>query len=72
MEQSMAHHRDVNAPQKLDVAAIAQFEDEDEIIGINNRIHNLTRDIAGEPEAHNELILKRSRLYNRKAKRLRT
>lgn len=68
----MAHHRDVNAPQKLDAAAIAQFEAEDDIIAINDRIHNLTRAIDGKREDHNELVLERSRLYNQKAKRLRT
>lgn len=67
----MAHHRDSNAPQKLDAAAIAQFEEEDEIVAMNDRILSLTHKIAGKPEAHPDLTLERSRLYNRKAKRLR-
>lgn len=71
MELSMAHHRDVNAPQKLDAAALAQFEAQDDIVAINNRIHNLTREIDGKPEDHPDLVLERSRLYNQKAKRLR-
>lgn len=71
MEQSMAHHRDVNVPQRMNAAAIAQFEEEDDIITINERIAILTLKIAGRPEAHKDLERERSQLYNRKAKRLR-
>ncbi|KAJ5465460.1 hypothetical protein N7530_009247 [Penicillium desertorum] len=42
MEQSMAHHRDPNAPMKLDTASIDAFENIDEIKVINERIHLLT------------------------------
>lgn len=67
----MAHHRDVNVPQKMNAAAIAQFEAEDDVIAINKRISVLTLKIAGNPKAHKDLERERSQLYNRKAKRLR-
>lgn len=66
----MAHHRDSNVPLQLDAAAIAQFEGEDDIVKMNQRIASLTQQIAGEPEVHKHLTIERSRLYNKKAKRL--
>lgn len=70
MEQSMAHHRDPNAPQKLDAAAIAAFEERDEIKVINERIAYLASATAGKPQLHKQLTVKRTQLHNRKSKHL--
>lgn len=45
----MAHHRDTNVPQKLNVATIVEFKAEDKIININRSITDLTVKIAGNP-----------------------
>ncbi|KAJ5713927.1 uncharacterized protein N7483_011108 [Penicillium malachiteum] len=47
IEQSIAYHRDLNAPQKLDAATIAVFEETEEIKIMNQRITYLTSVIAG-------------------------
>lgn len=52
MEQSIAHHRDPNAPQRLDAAAITAFKERDEIKAMNQRIASLTSEIAGKPQLH--------------------
>ncbi|KAI9040418.1 uncharacterized protein KD926_008241 [Aspergillus affinis] len=70
MEQSMAHHRDPNAPQHIDAAALAEFESDDEILALNKQIAALTKQIAGRPTVHRDLDLERRRLYSRKAKKL--
>jgi hypothetical protein len=70
MEQSMAHHRDPNAPKRLDAAAITAFEERDEIKAMNQRIACLTSEIAGKPQLHERLAAERAQLYNRKARRL--
>lgn len=70
MEQSMAHHRDPNAPQKLDAAAVAAFEESDEIKVINERIAYLTSVIAGKPQLYKELAIERAKLHNSKSKHL--
>lgn len=62
MEQSMAHHRDTNVPQKLDAAAISEFEAQDEIVNINRRIADLTVEIAGNPQVHEDLVSERAHL----------
>lgn len=72
MEQSMAHHRDPNAPQRLDAAAIQAFEERDDIKSMNRRIAYLTSEIAGEPQLHKELAAERTHLYSRKSKLLET
>lgn len=70
MEESMAYHRDSNVLLRLDAAAIAEFEREDEIVKLNLKIASLTQQIAGEPQVHKDLAVERSRLYNKKTKRL--
>lgn len=72
MEQSIAHHRDPNAPQRLDAAAITAFKERDEIKAMNQRIASLTSEIAGKPQLHEQLAIERAQLYSRKAKRLET
>lgn len=67
----MAHHRDTNVPQKLDAAAIAEFEAQDEIVNINRRIADLTAKIASNPRGYEDLVSERARLYAKKAKRRR-
>ncbi|OKP07148.1 hypothetical protein PENSUB_6108 [Penicillium subrubescens] len=68
MEQSMAHHRDPNAPQRLDAAAITAFEERDDIKAMKWRIAFLTAQIAGKPQLNEQLAVERTQLYNRKAK----
>lgn len=70
IEQSIAHHRDLNTPQKLDATTIAAFEETDEIKMINQRIAYLTSVVTGQPQFHNDLVVERTNLYSRKAKRL--
>ncbi|GMG01327.1 unnamed protein product [Aspergillus oryzae] len=72
MEQSMAHHRDQNVPLRLDAASLAEFEKDEEVILINQRISELTQEIRGRPDKHADLVSERSKLYTRKAKKLRT
>lgn len=68
MEQSMAHHRDPNAPHQLDAAAITEFEEKTEIKDINEKIASLTAIFAGKPKLHEQLVIERAQLYNKKAK----
>lgn len=70
MEQSMAHHRDTNVPLYLDAAAQAEFEQDTEVVALNERIADLTKRIAGMPDTHKALASERSRLYTKKAKLL--
>ncbi|KAA8644962.1 uncharacterized protein ATNIH1004_009173 [Aspergillus tanneri] len=72
MEQSMAHHRDPNVPQHLNAAALAEFERDEEVVSLNERIAELTKQIAGHPELHKTLVVERNRLYSKKAKKLET
>jgi hypothetical protein len=71
MEQSMAHHRDPNVPLRLDAATLFEFEHDEEIVGLNARIADLSRRIPGQPSIHKSLAEGRSRLYTQKAKNLR-
>lgn len=71
MEQSMAHHRDPNVPRHLNAARLAEFEHNDEIIVLNEKIAELTKQIGGQPETHKDLFLERNLLYSRKARKLR-
>ncbi|KAF4155474.1 hypothetical protein CNMCM6069_007995 [Aspergillus lentulus] len=71
MEQSMAHHRDPNVPLHLDAAAIIEFEHDEEVVALNRRISELTDQIGGEPDLHKSLAAERSRLYTKKARKLR-
>jgi hypothetical protein len=71
MEQSMAHHRDPNVPLRLDAATLFEFEHDEEIVGLNARIADLSRRIAGQPSIHKSLAEERSRLYTQEAKDLR-
>lgn len=66
----MSHHRDPNAPQNLDAAAITAFEETNEIKAMNRRIAYLTSEIARMPQLHENLAAERAQLYSRKAKRL--
>ncbi|KAJ5600686.1 hypothetical protein N7450_001753, partial [Penicillium hetheringtonii] len=68
IEQSMAHHRDPNAPIKLNTASIDTFENTDEIKDINKRIHFLTSQISDQPLMHPDLDTKRITLYSKKSK----
>ncbi|KAF7590037.1 hypothetical protein BBP40_003426 [Aspergillus hancockii] len=72
MEQSMAHHRDQNVPLRLDAASLAEFEKDEEVILINQRISELTQEIRGRPDKHADLVSEGSKLYTKKAKKLRT
>lgn len=54
-EESMAHHRDLNAPVKLDAAAAAEFENDEEIKGLYAEIELLTKRINGKPDKHPDL-----------------
>lgn len=70
MEQSMAHHRDPNAPRHLNAAGFAAFEADEEIIALNKEIAKLTNQIGGQPDFHKDLAKVRTGLYSKKAKRL--
>ncbi|KAJ5366659.1 hypothetical protein N7541_000600 [Penicillium brevicompactum] len=70
MEQSMSHHRDSNVPLQLNAATIEQFQTDDEIVKMNQRISHLTQEIAGRLEENRDLVFERARLYSKKAKRL--
>lgn len=69
MEDSMTHHRDPNVPQDLNARAISDFEEDEEIIKINQRIAELTEQIRRQPSLHEGLAAERSQLYSKKAKR---
>ncbi|KAH1736917.1 hypothetical protein KXV51_002696 [Aspergillus fumigatus] len=71
MEESMAHHRDTNVPQRLDAAAIAQIENDDEMKEIYHRIDEITQQIGGKPAEHKELAREREKLYTKAAKKRR-
>lgn len=66
----MSHHRDSNVPLQLNAATIEQFQSDDEIIKMNQRIAHLTQEIAGKLEENRDLVFERARLYSKKAKRL--
>ena len=66
----MSHHRDPNMPLRLNAAAFAKFQADDEIVAINQRIAHITREITGKLEENRDLMFERSRLYSKKAKRL--
>jgi hypothetical protein len=70
MEQSMSHHRDSNVPLQLNAATIAQFQNDDEIVKMNQRIAHITKEIARRLEGNEDLVSERNRLYSKKAKRL--
>lgn len=72
MERSMAHHRDPNVPLNLDAEAVAEFMHDDEIVSINKKIAELTRQIAGEPDKYPILTSERTTLYSIKARKLRS
>lgn len=71
MEQSMAHHCDPNIPRHLNAAGLADFKRDEEIIALNKKIAELTKQIKSQSESHKGLVLERNQLYNRKAKKLR-
>lgn len=71
MEESMAHHRDTNVPQRLDAAATAQVDNDDEMEKIYQRIDEITQQIGGKPAEHKELALEREKLYTKAAKKRR-
>lgn len=70
MEQSMAHHRDPNAPVTLNAAAREKFAQDEEIALINKRIVMLTEQISGKPKDHLDLAAERTKLYSTKANKL--
>ncbi|CAI7595632.1 unnamed protein product [Penicillium viridicatum] len=70
MEQSMAHHRDPNAPISLNAAAREAFSQSEEIALIDAEIVLLTEQISGKPKDHPELDAKRTKLYSTKANKL--
>lgn len=72
MEQSMAHHWDPNAPQHLNAAALAEFEQEEETVALNKKIAALTQQIARDPDTHEDLVKEWRLLYSKKARRLET
>lgn len=57
-------------PLQLNAATIEQFQSDDEIIKINQRIAHLTQEIARKLEENRDLVFERARLYSKKAKRL--
>lgn len=71
-EESMAHHRDLNAPVKLDAAAEAEFENDEEVKGLHAEIELLTKRINGKPDEHPDLTQERAILYNKVSKRRRS
>lgn len=71
MEQSMAHHQDLNIPRQLNAAGLADFEHDEEIIALNKKIAELMKQIRGQLGSHEGLVLERNQLYNKKAKKLR-
>ncbi|KAF4201971.1 hypothetical protein CNMCM8927_000885 [Aspergillus lentulus] len=71
MEESMAHHRDTNVPQRLDAAATSQVENDDEMKEIYHRIDEITQQIRGKPAEHKELAREREKLYTKAAKKRR-
>lgn len=72
MEQSMAHHRDPNAPVSLNAAAREKFAQSEEVVEINKKIADLTEQIAGKPKDHPGLTAERTKLYSTKANMLQT
>ena len=66
----MAHHQDPNIPQRLNAAGLANFKCDKEIIALNKKIAELTKQIGGHPESHKGLVLERCRLYSGNAKKL--
>jgi hypothetical protein len=42
MEQSIAHHHDLNVPLHLNAAAIIKFKYDEEIVALNRHISKLT------------------------------
>ena len=58
MDQSMAHHQDPNIPRHLNAARLAEFKHQDEIIALNEKIAELTKQIGGQPETHKDIVLK--------------
>jgi hypothetical protein len=72
IEESIAHHHDPNAPQKLDAAAVAEFGNDEEIRGLYREIGILTKKINGKPNKHQDLACEREKLYNRVAKKRRS
>ncbi|KAJ5110978.1 hypothetical protein N7532_001513 [Penicillium argentinense] len=70
MEQSLAHHRDINMPQRLDAVTITEFTESEEVQSLIQRIRHLTSEISGKPHLHEHLAKERSQLYTRKAKLL--
>jgi uncharacterized protein (DUF924 family) len=55
MEQSMAHHHDLNVPLHLNAAVIIKFKHDEEIVALNRCISKLTNKIRGEPDLHKSL-----------------
>ena len=70
MEQSMAHHRDSNAPVSLNATAREKFSQSEKVIKINEKIAHLTEQIASKPKDHPDLAAKRTKLYSTKANML--
>lgn len=62
VEQSIAHHRDPNAPVSLNAATREKFSQSEKVPMINNRIAVLTEKIAGKPKDHPELAAERTKL----------
>jgi hypothetical protein len=71
-EESMSHHRDPNVPQRLDAAATAEVENDEEMIELYRRIDELTNAIGKRPHEHDNLANERAKLYNKAAKKRRT
>ncbi|KAJ5675025.1 uncharacterized protein N7477_004959 [Penicillium maclennaniae] len=67
MEQSMAHHRDSNAPVYLNAAAREEFLQCDKVVAIDAKIAILTEQINRRPEDHSQLTAERNKLHIQKA-----
>ncbi|BCS28042.1 uncharacterized protein APUU_61090S [Aspergillus puulaauensis] len=72
IEESMTHHRDPNAPQKLDAAALAEFENDQEMMALYERIDMLTERINRRPGEQPDLANEREKLYTKAAKKRRS
>ncbi|KAJ5865278.1 uncharacterized protein N7529_007194 [Penicillium soppii] len=64
IEQSMSHYRDSNVLLQLNAATIAQFQNNEEIVKMNQRIAHITKEIARRLEGNEDLVSERNRLYN--------
>jgi hypothetical protein len=55
VEESMAHHHNINSPCKLDTAAVAKIKNNPETIKIYQKVYKLNQKIAEQPYKYKHL-----------------